>query len=860
MSGQPPEADNTKTQPRSHPSLVSPSEIDEGRFPPGTLLNQRYRIVNVLGRGGMGEVYRANDLILGQPVALKFLPIDMVRDEQILNRFRNEVRVARQVSHPNVCRVYDLGEADGQPYLSMEYIDGEDLATLLNRIGHLPQDKGVELARQLCAGLAAAHDKGVLHRDLKPANLLLNKRGQLVITDFGLAGLAEQVQVDVRSGTPAYMAPEQLSGLEVTHKSDLYALGLVLYEMFSGKKAHAAQTRAELQRLKDGGSTPSLSSLVKDLDPAIERVIERCLAPEPSRRPSSALAVAAALPGGDPLAAALAAGETPTPEMVAASGGHDGLKPRTALLLVAGIIAGWFGVAILNGQVSLLDKIPFEQPTEALAQKAKEMIVQLGYTERPGDLIYGFRENTELRDQLNKHYGGKAWEHLMHMRPSLIDFWYRTAPDALWPSNDRNIYPTEWDPPMAVPGMVRISLDPEGRLLTFLALPKAADKRRNEPIDWPQLFRLADLDMGMFKPVEPIALPMVSFDQRMEWRGTISQHIPHVFRVEAAAYQGRLVYFNVDVDWGTGAESPRSSGPDWANRFSFFFYLTGYVLAAWMAWRNWKAGRTDRSGAWRLALLVATGAILTFVLAAHYNTFRNLNGALFSWLAVSCFVGALFGTMYLALEPHVRRRWPEMLVGWTRLFSGRFQDPLVGRHILFGIAGAIVIRLLSSTSVVAEKNLRLNPGVMELHSLTGVRYQFATLTSMFADTIGDATYLLFLLLGLRVVLRNQWVAVASVAAIFSGMGAANSPLPWFAFGISFTLNALVLVYLLRFGYLATVVVLCVHYLLTRFPPDLNWGNWYASSGTLSILALAAITLYGFRTATAGQKGIADEFG
>ena len=151
--------------------------MDEGRFPPGTLLNQRYRVVSIIGKGGMGEVYRANDLILGQPVALKFLPKEMAKDEQILTRFRNEVRIARQVSHPNVCRVYDLSEADGQPFLSMEYVDGEDLATLLLRIGRLPQDKGVELARQLCAGLAAAHDKGVLHRDLKPANLLINSRG-----------------------------------------------------------------------------------------------------------------------------------------------------------------------------------------------------------------------------------------------------------------------------------------------------------------------------------------------------------------------------------------------------------------------------------------------------------------------------------------------------------------------------------------------------------------------------------------------------------------------------------------------------------------------------------------------------------
>jgi len=858
MSGVPTEGDNTKTQPRSHPSITPSSSIDEGRFPPGTLLNQRYRIVSVLGRGGMGEVYRANDLILGQPVALKFLPIGMVEDEQILNRFRNEVRVARQVSHPNVCRVYDLGEADGQPYLSMEYIDGEDLSTLLKRIGHLPQDKGVELARQLCAGLAAAHDRGVLHRDLKPANLLLNSRGQLVITDFGLAGLTEHVQADVRSGTPAYMAPEQLSGLEVTAKSDIYALGLVLYEMFSGKKAHAAETRAELQRLKDGGSTPSLSSLVKDLDPAIERVIERCLAPEPSRRPSSARTVAAALPGGDPLAAALAAGETPTPEMVAASGSHDGLSIRVALLLVAAVIAGWFGVAILNDQISLLDKIPFDLPTDALAQKAKEMIAQLGYAEKPGDVIYGFSENVEDRDELSKQYGGRAWEHLMHTRPALVNFWYRTTPGAFWPSDDRTIHPTDADPPMIVPGMVRIMLDPEGRLRSFLALPKATDKGRAEPMDWAPLFRLADLDTAMFKPAEPVGLPMVSFDQRMEWTGTISQQIPHVFRVEAAAYRGVLVYFNVSVDWGKPPKPPAPDGPEWGSRFSVALLSCAYVFAGWLARKNWRTGRADRTSAWRLAVLVFWGILLSYFLGAHYNTFKNLNRGLFGWLGISVFVGVLFGAMYLALEPQVRRRWPEMLVGWTRLFSGRFRDPLVGRHILYGVAGALVVALLASLSSVVEKNLRLNPAVPNLHALTGVRFQLSSLVSVLANTIGNATYMLFLLLGLRLLLRNQWLALICLSAIFSGLGAMNAMSPWFSFGISFLLNGLLMVYMLRFGYLATVVVLSAYYVLANFPPDLHWEKWYASSGTLGILVLAVLTIYGFRTATAGQKGLSDD--
>lgn len=851
------EEDVTRTTPRSQPSITSTSTIDEGRFPPGTLLNQRYRIVSVLGRGGMGEVYRANDLILGQPVALKFLPMEMSTDEQTLNRFRNEVRVARQVSHPNVCRVYDLGEYEGQPYLSMEYVDGEDLSTLLKRIGHLPQDKGVELARQLCAGLAAAHDKGVLHRDLKPANLLLNSNGRLVITDFGLAGLAEQVQADVRSGTPAYMAPEQLSGLEVTHKSDIYALGLVLYEIFSGKKAHAAETRAELQRLKDGGSAPSLSSLVKDLDPAIERVIERCLAPDPARRPGSALAVAAALPGGDPLAAALAAGETPTPEMVAASGGHDGLRTRTALLLVAAIVAGWCGAAALNGEVSLLDKIPFDQPTDALAQKSKEIIAQLGYSDKPGDVIYGFSRNREYQEQLNKHFGGKAWEHLMHTRPSLVNFWYRTSPDTLTPANERSIYPSEYDPPMTVPGMVRISLDPEGRLRTFLAMPKAGERGPEGEYPWTTLFKLADLDMAQFTAAEPVGLPMVTFDQRVEWRGTISQHIPHVFRVQAAAFRGRLVHFDVGVDWGEAAPGP-APRTDWRVQLAvLLMYISAYWFAIWLALKNWKAGRTDRVGAWRLAVLVTTGAFFTFVLAAHYNSVQGISRPFQTWVATSIFVGVLFGTMYMALEPHVRRRWPQVLVGWARLFSGRFTDPMVGKHLLYGVAGAMVAANLGGISNLAEKNLRLDPLLGDLQALEGVRFQFATLASVFANMIGNVTFMLFLLLGLRILLRNQWLAMAATAAIFAGLGAANSTLPWFTFGIGFLLNGLMMVYLLRFGFLATVIVLASNYLMGHFPPDFHWGNWYASSGTLCLLVLGAVTLFGYRVATTGQKGLGE---
>src|SRR5437773_9216229 len=166
-------------------SSTSVDSIDDSRFVPGTLLAERYRIVGLLGRGGMGEVYRADDLKLGQPVALKFLSQHLSADPEAVKRLYSEVRIARQVSHPNVCRVYDIGEIDGQLFLSMEFIKGEELASLLRRIGRLPSDKAIEIARQVCAGLAAAHNRGVLHRDLKPANVMIDELGNARLADFG---------------------------------------------------------------------------------------------------------------------------------------------------------------------------------------------------------------------------------------------------------------------------------------------------------------------------------------------------------------------------------------------------------------------------------------------------------------------------------------------------------------------------------------------------------------------------------------------------------------------------------------------------------------------------------------------------
>ncbi|MHC4997036.1 MAG: serine/threonine-protein kinase, partial [Planctomycetota bacterium] len=395
-----------------------------GQFIPGAKVADRYRIVSLVGRGGMGEVYRADDLKLGHPVALKFLPRNLADDPQRLELLHNEVRLTRQISHPNVCRVYDIGEVNGQHFLSMEYIDGEDLKILLKRIGRLPKDKGVEVAQQICAGLSAAHDRGILHRDLKPANIMIDGRGQVRVTDFGIATLAEGGDVGKAVGTPAYMAPEQLSRGETTIQSDLYSLGLILYELFTGAPVYKTGSIPELRRAHEESSLTKPSSVIDDMDPAVERVILRCLEPEPQHRPPSTLAVSAALPGGDPLAAALAAGETPSPELVANVRDTGSLQPSVAVAILISVIAAaaiWF--AHRTGYTVLPD-----QPASVLEIRAADMLEDLGYADPPRNSVHGIMRHDTYLEHIGKP-GPPDWSVLDKRQwPPPYVYWRRWSP------------------------------------------------------------------------------------------------------------------------------------------------------------------------------------------------------------------------------------------------------------------------------------------------------------------------------------------------------------------------------------------------------------------------------------------------
>src|SRR3954465_7840053 len=362
------------------------------RFAPGSIIAGRYRVVALLGRGGMGEVYRAEDLTLDQPVALKFLSAGVAGDDSRLAQFHNQLRTARQVSHKNVVRLYDLGDADGRRFLTMEYVDGEDLASLLRRIGRIPQDKAVDLARQLCAGVAAAHERGVLHRDLKPANVMIDGNGDIRITDFGIATAAGDTAA-ATAGTPQYMAPEQLAGRPASIRTDIYALGLILFEIFTGRRAYDAKSLGDLRQLHDTGTVTTPSAIVRDLDPAIERVILRCLAKEPEQRPPSALTVAASLPGGDPVAAALAAGETPSPAMLVAAGEGDDASVGRGLAAFGLVIASLAILTPVSPRTTVAVRSPLEKPPAVLVDRMQQILASIGYTDAVADSAYGVTAN-----------------------------------------------------------------------------------------------------------------------------------------------------------------------------------------------------------------------------------------------------------------------------------------------------------------------------------------------------------------------------------------------------------------------------------------------------------------------------------
>ena len=687
---------------------------------------------------------------------------------------------------------------------------------------------------------------------------MIDGRGRVRITDFGLAVAAEEdvAETDV-SGTPPYMAPEQFAGKGASVRSDIYALGLVFYEIFTGRRAFEAQTMAELRAKKETSSPRAPSEIARDIDPIVERVILRCIEKDPRQRPASAAQVAAALPGGDPLAAAIAAGETPSPEMVAASGSREGLKPWIAWICLGLVFLGMGAVVAFNRQSSILNSVPMEKPHEVLAQTARDILRNAGYTDPPADSAFGFVSAAEYLNYVEKNnQSPKRFEKIPFLA---IQFWYRQSPLILY-----HVGPTSGvtlaDPPFTNSGESIVWLDSRGRLVGLRAIPLNKNKEAGalQAPDWSALFRAAGLDQAKYTPVEPESIPPVYADTQAAWAGRLPDFPDTEVRIEAAALQGKPVAWRLVVpswdNYSTATIPSVQLPPGTGNKIadiiaSIVLILLLIVGPAVFARRNLRMGRGDRGGAFRLACFITILLGAAWLFNEHHVAATAEVEKFVLSAAIWLLLAGWLWLMYIALEPYARRRWPGALVSWSRLLAGKFRDPLVGRDLLAGFLTFALLTLVGTGLSMLIRNLlgapQPRPGIPALGLFAGSHIVIAETLGSLVLSIFLGLALAFIIFMLRVLFRSTWAAVAVLIVVLS-LVTAMSSIPD-AISVALLLGSVFFVFL-RFG-LLSLIALCLFMVVTdTFQP----AAWDSTIGLTGLALMFALTLYAFHTSLGGQ--------
>ena len=819
-----------------------------GRFSPGVILGDRYRIVSMLGRGGMGEVYRADDLKLGQAVALKFLPEELRATEEARARLYREARAGREVTHPHVCRLYDVVEIDQHIFISMEYVDGEDLASLLRRIGRFSADKALAIARDVCTGLAAAHEKGVVHADLKPANIMIDGRGRARISDFGLAALAfDETNSGVIAGTPRYMAPEQFTGARPTVRSDLYALGLVMAEVFTGSPVIQGNTLRQISEEQRSAEQISLRALVPGLDERIDEVVRACLRQDPQRRPQSAGEVLERLPPRDPLAAAVAAGETPSPGMVVEAGETGELSRAKASLALLAVLAGLFLVAVLAGRTTLYARRPILAP-EVLENRARDLLQRVAPGVRIGDTAAWMSLDGRASEFLAE---GMATE-TYRSRTARLLYHLRTSPEALSARNTE-FRVLDNDPPFDRSGMTRVIVDQDGRLTELAVVPpqrESAPQTKSAP-DWMPLLRETGIDTARLTAAASEWAAPFDTDAKFAWTG-VDARTAMPLRIETGAYHGRPVWLLVVTPF-TRPERMLTSSPALMNRIAtamnLFFLIAIPILVTLLAMRNIRRGHVDLRGAAKAGLFVGVSSFLTGVVRADHSTsFHD------EWLAVSIMVayaafwGAVVWGSYVAAEPLVRRRWPKMMIGWSRLLAGRWRDPMIGRETLAGVGAGIAVLLAWHASVLVPDLLGhdVDPLAYAVTPLGSARQAIYYLMRALGESTLRAIGAAVVLLVFRVVLRHPIASNAMTVLVLtlSFLGDTTAP-PIFRVAYAVFAGCVVLFLLTRIGVLSVGVTAGTIIVMRSLPVTLDVATWYFARGALAIAAVLILIAFGF---------------
>lgn len=858
----------TLSTPAESEGLPADGSGDDGDLTAGRLIAERFRIVGRLGSGGMGVVYRADDLVLGTSVALKFLPPGLVTDPVRLERLRSEVRLARRVAHPNVCRVYDIGDAEGRPFLSMEYIDGEDLASLLRRIGRLPRDKAVELAREICAGVAAAHELGVIHRDLKPANVMIDGRGRARVADFGLAAAKGELgENDAMAGTPAYMAPEQLQGAAADRSSDIYSLGLLLYELFTGNRAHKPDAVEAAVRGDPSSLTPTNpSDLVDNLDPQVERVLLGCLADDPGDRPVSVLGVLAALPGGDPLAAVLRAGEMPSPELVAASGRPGSLPVKRALLLGAITVVSSFLAFWIFGNPSLGEMVGGILDPEVMEFQCQTLLADLGHDLETADSAWGIDLDWSLRPRLETASAAERRSIIASRARPVLHYWYRSSPAPMspWygslPGTFAGNFVRPVDPPLTVPGMAMIRLAPDGRLIELRVVPQPDSGGMTGDTEalLAVIAAAAGLDSSTIEPMEWTLTSPMPGAASMAWRATESDPAEPSRRITITMAGDLPTWVRIDEISAPHTWPSPTRSADVISLVFFGFFIAGAVVGA----VNVRAGRWDRRGSVRLALAAFVLCLAAEVVASHHslNPNQEVRG-FFTAIAYAATRGLMTWLLYIAIEPFIRKLHPRSMVSWSRLLAGRLTDPAVGRDVLIGL---MVIALQHAAIGLWSWTQGLRGTLLPLWAFGGqnpmvTSVSFSTILRQLVVGVGSALGFLLIYVVLRRLAKgSRWLAPLLLWLLFLGytiIGFATGlrPVDLVAYGVILATGATYLA--VRHGLLAFTVNIFISQVAVFTIFTFDPANWYFPSSALFIVLVIGLTAFGVKV-SAERSGTA----
>ena len=747
--------------------------------------------------------------------------------------------------------MYDIGEVDGRPYLSMEYIDGEDLASLLRRIGRLPQDKAVEMARQLCAGLAAAHERGVLHRDLKPANVMIDGDGHVRLTDFGIAGTAGD-DVNARAGTPGYMAPEQLTAGTVSVQSDLFALGLVLYEMFTGKRGIEAKTVDELLKLHERGLDLSTTSAFPDIDPG-DRSGDPALPGPGSGEPPD---IRPRGVGGPARRRPARRGARRGRDAVAGDGGR--LRPhrrgaganrsRPARGVPGG--ADRLRLSTRNATCSSV-ACPFGKPPVLLEERARTILAALGHTAAPRDeSSRSATVATSSGGSGRSDHGADRWAWLPTGRAPAVTFSTARALGELTPAGTDATPHDRANPPATVSGMAGVVLDTEGRLLQLSIVPPQLEPPAAESGTIPRLDAAVRGGGSRSEPVHREPLP--SGPARSS--PTPARHGPGNWPNSgtfAGARRGRRVSGTAGVLLAGGAVDPagadaggarRRHAPSGAGDHRDAVRVALIVVTVVLARNNLRTGRGDRRGATRLAVLALVVQLVNWALGAHHATAprhwwtgRSTRWGWRWWMPCSS------GSAYLALEPMVRRRRPRRPRRVDPTARGAWRDPLVGRDVLLGLTSGIVFVLLFRGAAAASAWMGLPPTTPPMGSPDALVGGVPVLVGMLLGQCNSVILTSLVLVLLMVMIRSSvpWrpLAFAALTVLFALLLSAEliaGELLAFEIAMALAISAFVAAVAWRFGVLGVAAMLYSNQATFRAPIVATFDTWYASL-TLTVL-------------------------